>query len=119
MKNKTLIIIFAALLIMASCAYFIFRSGNGNSAEAVITLKGEVIHRIDLSSVEKSYTLDVNGSTVLVEKGRICIENADCPDRLCVKTGYTSGPSKPIVCLPKQIVINVTSAAEHVDVVVR
>jgi len=119
MKNKTLVIIFLVILIAGVCAYIIFQTGNKADAEAVITLKGEVIHRISLSDVKESYTIDVEGSTVLVEKGRICMLEADCPDRLCVKSGYTSGPSKPIVCLPKQIVINITSASDGVDAVAR
>lgn len=119
MKNRTLIIIFAALLIVAACAYFIFQADSSAKSEAVITLRGEVIHTIDLSNVPQSYTIDIEGSTVLVEEGRICMQDADCPDKLCVNTGYTSGPSKPIVCLPKQIVINVRTASESVDAVVR
>ncbi|MBR4895991.1 MAG: NusG domain II-containing protein, partial [Clostridia bacterium] len=49
---------------------------------------------------------DASGeNTVRVETGRIRIVSADCPDKICVDTGWISDSAAPIVCLPHRLVI--------------
>ena len=44
-------------------------------------------------------------NTILVQPGRICVSEADCPDRICVYQGWLTDDPIPIVCLPHRLVI--------------
>ena len=59
---------------------------------------------------------DESGSnTVTVEKGRICILEADCPDQICVNQGWISDSTVPIVCLPHKLMIEIVSGGGELD----
>ena len=91
------------------------------TAMARIELSGKVIREIDLSAVAEPFEFTVeaeNGSnTVRVEKGRIAVTEADCPDKVCVKTGYIENRAMPIVCLPHRLVITVNGNDSEYDAV--
>ncbi|MCR5800705.1 MAG: NusG domain II-containing protein [Lachnospiraceae bacterium] len=47
-------------------------------------------------------------NTISVSSDGICVTNADCPDKLCMKMGNIHSPSQvPIVCLPSELVIEI------------
>ena len=87
---------------------------------ARITLDGELVQEIDLEQVGASFTFTVTGAegltnTIRVEKGRIRVEAADCPDQICVDQGFISDGTVPIVCLPNRLVIEITGGGEAFD----
>ncbi len=76
-----------------------------------------LINRIDLSQVEKAYTITINGdngaqNVVLVEPDAISMESSTCPDKLCVKQGTISNGILPVICLPNHIRISIVSEEE-------
>ena len=48
---------------------------------------------------------------IVADDGRVRISEADCPDQLCVRTGWISAAPQQIVCLPYRVVIKVVSTA--------
>lgn len=44
------------------------------------------------------------------DNGRIRVKAADCPDQLCVRTGWIRVSPQQIVCLPYRVVIKIESA---------
>ncbi len=111
-KTRTWIIMIAAaamVLIALSVLLLISRS-SGTTAQ--IILDGEVIREVDLSRVREPYTFTVNdgaGGTnvVQVEPGRICVCEANCPDKICISQGWLSDQNVPIVCLPHRLIIKI------------
>ena len=47
--------------------------------------------------------------------GRIRVASANCPDQVCVRQGWISDASVPIVCLPHQVIIQVTGGDSYAD----
>ncbi|MDI6638910.1 MAG: NusG domain II-containing protein, partial [Bacillota bacterium] len=50
------------------------------------------------------------GRTVVVEiaeDGRARVRASDCPDKVCVKTGWIEHPGEVIVCLPNRVVVKI------------
>lgn len=95
-------------------------------AVATIARDGAVIDTIDLDAVDEPYTLrldDERGvNVVAVEPGRISVESADCPDEVCVHTGWIDGPATPIACVPHGLTITVAregGASDGLDAVAR
>lgn len=125
-KTRTWIILFAALLLIAVAATVgIFWGGTGGGTVANIYQDGVCIHSVDLAAVTEPYEFTVSceaGKNVIrVEQGRIRVSDADCPDRVCVDSGWLSDSSAPIVCLPHRLVIRIEKRASDrgVDAVAR
>lgn len=95
-------------------------------AVATIARDGAVIDAIDLDAVDEPYTLrldDEHGlNVVAVEPGRISVVEADCPDEVCVHTGWIDGAATPIACVPHGLTITVAregGASDGLDAVAR
>ena len=118
-STKFWIILFAALLAVSAVgSYLVLRGRTGAVAE--IYSGGELIESIDLSLVTEGYSFTVTGpdggeNTVLVEPGRICVSQADCPDQVCVHQGWIETGVVPVVCLPNELVIRITGGDGGLD----
>ena len=112
-------VLLAAVLLSAGA--LVWRSGTPQPARmAKISQAGEVVREIDLTQVEEPYSFVLEGeggalNTVQVEPGRICIGEASCPDQICVHQGWIDDGSEPIVCLPNQVIIQITGGGSQVD----
>lgn len=120
MKTKVWIIIFAALIaVCIPLALILGRLGGGSIAN--IYRNGVCIYSVDLAAVTEAYSITLDDgeghiNTVRIERGRICVEDANCPDRVCVNTGWLSSGAGPIICMPAKLVIRLEgSAAEGFD----
>lgn len=115
-KGDIAVIVFiaAAALIFAFSAFT--RSEN---TQAVITVDGEVIETVDLSSVREKIVITpetVPKVVIVAENGEIRFESAECEDKLCVNSGSLKKGGDTAVCLPAKTVITVSGS--DVDAVV-
>lgn len=102
-------------VVAAACIFLLWPSGAAQDVQAVLYSGGEERGRIVLSAVKEPYTLTLGEApqaTVLVEKGRIRYLSADCPDALCVKSGWLSQPGDTAACLPARTVITIEGVRE-------
>ena len=118
MKTKVIVLLLITA-VAVSAAVLLFRGGPAESRVARITQDGVLLEEIDLDKVEapRSFTLeDGSGSnTVVVEKGRIRISKADCPDQVCVNRGWISDGTVPIICLPHKLMIEIVGGEGALD----
>lgn len=102
-----------ALLVLSGAASAFMLLNGEAAAGARVILDGKVIRTVDLSNVGVPYEFDVSSdygtNRIRVEKGRICVVSADCPDRLCVGMGWISQGTATIACLPHRLVIETDS----------
>lgn len=87
-----------------------------------IVQDGTVLYTFDLTSAEdQTLEIEYKGriNTVQIEKGRIRMLDADCPDQICVHMGWLDSSAMPIVCLPNHLVIEYADSEDEVDTVVR
>ena len=113
-SSRFWLLAFAALLLFSSFA-MIFMGRSAGGSTAIITQNNVEIERIDLSKVKESYTIRVENpeggyNMVLVEKGKISVFEASCPDKICVNQGKISDSLKPIVCLPNRVMVLIEGA---------
>ena len=120
--NKAAKWLIAALVLLAagSAAFLLLRPAGEDHPVARITLDGGLVEEIDLTQVEKPYSFTLTGpsgltNTILVERGSIRVERADCPDQICVHQGAISDGTAPIVCLPNRLIIEITGGGEALD----
>ncbi|MDE7362681.1 MAG: NusG domain II-containing protein [Oscillospiraceae bacterium] len=83
---------------------------------AEIYLDGELLKTVPLSE-ECEFTVECaeGYNVVTVRGGAVSVTEADCPDKVCVRTGAVSGGAVPIVCLPHRLEIRVVNGTESID----
>jgi len=121
-KGDFFILGFVLILIIVSFTgvYLYKNSGSNAHKIAVIIKDNEEIKRIDIDNVNEPLEISVSGeynNIILVEKGRIRFKEADCPDRVCVNTGWLTGKGDTAVCLPNKTMIKIEGQSSDVDIV--
>ena len=118
MRTKVIVCLLLGA-VAASAAGLLLRREDAPSPTARITRDGVLLEEIDLDKVEepRSFVLeDGSGTnTVQMEKGRIRILEADCPDQVCVNQGWISSGAVPIICLPHRLMIEIVEAGGDLD----
>ena len=91
--------------------------GRTPANQAQIYQDGVLIKTVVLSEIEEPYSFTVDCDSginvIYVERGRICVSDADCHDKLCVRQGWISSGATPIVCLPHGLVITLDHSVEN------
>lgn len=109
LKTKTWIVIISIIFAVSLICSLAALGRPAESSLVEVVQEGQVIREIDLTTVTGEYSFVVeseNGSnTVTVQPGRICISEADCPDKTCVNQGWLNNSSLPIVCMPHRLII--------------
>lgn len=120
-KNIRWAAVFLGLCLIC-ISVFLLHGNSQNGKLAVISQDGKVINTIDLSSVNTPYTIKISGSDgsyniLSVERGKIAVTEADCPDKTCVNQGYIDDGSVPIVCLPHKLTVTIKDEKSPLDAV--
>lgn len=106
-KIKIIIAVCVAVFIASAVVCVILlRAPHGDIVE--IRSDGELLYAIDLAaSPDRTFIVEHNEkkNIITIENHRICVSDADCPDRVCVNTVWLDSPSIPIVCLPNKLII--------------
>lgn len=114
-----LIFIIIAIIIVG-----MFISGTKVDADIIriaeIYLNNEIVYEINLSEIveETRYPLLDGDVIIIAKKDMIRFETSDCPDLVCVNTGWISKPGQIAVCLPNRILIKISGESSEVDVVI-
>ena len=110
MKNKRQILTFTVILLavlLPLCLYSATRFFYDAPSRVVIKQDGKVIKTLPLDRDGDFTVHSPLGKNVLqVKNGTVSVTEADCPDKICVKTAALSrqNPSV-IVCLPHKLII--------------
>lgn len=110
------IVLSAVLLLMATY------EKNTTEKTAVITQNNRVLAQIRLDRVSDVSTIEYAGEypgTIQVENGRIRFSHAECPDQVCVQTGWISRPGQIAVCLPAGVIIKIEGEDSDLDIIVK
>jgi len=115
-KGDLLIII---LMIIASLGWLIkdHMLPETSDKHAVIKIDTKVYKTIPLGKGDERIEIPLNlqGDDyvhIVIEKGNVWVEDASCPDKVCVKTGPISKSGQSIVCLPNKTVVYIEGAEE-------
>lgn len=104
-KPADVIILAALVIITVVVTLSVYRS-KGVTVE-IITPQKTVEYSLDTDRV-----IELEGLKVIIEKGAVHVEAADCPDKVCEKTGIIRYAHQSIVCLPKKITVRITEGGD-------
>ena len=110
----------AALLLLCLClagGFFLWNAlSREEGAVAVVTVDGAEVARYPLDVPCEVVLHGTDGENVLViEDGAAFIREADCPDKVCVRTGKIRYRGETIVCLPHRLMIRIQGGEGGVD----
>lgn len=117
-RADIIIILLVALLALAS-VFLVFNS-SGSPKYASVKLNGKAIAEYSLDRTGEYELSGENGITLTlaIEKDGVFVRHAECPDKLCEKTGKISGAGQSIICLPAKISISLEGGSEEIDAAV-
>ena len=90
---------------------------------ADIKVAGTLKQTVLLTAHQGTDTIHIttpNGhNTIVIKDASIAVTDADCPDKVCVKTGFASQNGDVIACLPHKLIIEVKGgeASRAADVI--
>lgn len=109
--RKTDILLILALLALSVCLRAAGLSSRGTSASQVtISVDGQREATLDLSR-DAEYTVSGYGggvNHVVIQDGEVWVDEASCPDKLCVRQGRVRDSGQMIICLPNRVVVEIT-----------
>lgn len=114
-------IVLFSFLPLAVFSYY--QSGNvGANAQyvAVLSVDAEEVKRVTLTGhtgtdIFEIHSDDGGQEVVEVTDGKIRVKSDNCPDQICVRTGYISKPGQTIVCLPHKFLIEIQTENGSID----
>lgn len=111
----------SGILLIAAVSFFIIEFWiKQPGTKVVITVDGKVFGTYALEDDGRIEIETVYGkNTVVIEGGGVFMTEADCPDKICVKTGKISKTGETIVCLPHKVVVEVQAKERELDGVVQ
>ena len=121
-KIKRDIMLIATLIIVCAAVFLIINFVvKKDGITAVVKVDGNIVYMLPL---DKNASVIVEGyqggsNTVVIENGTVYMKDADCPDKLCEKTGKISKNGETIVCLPHRVVVEIQGGEGNVDSLVR
>lgn len=113
MKRGDVVILILALLLCAAPLLMLLPAPSVPT-RAVVRQNGTVLCTLPLEADAEKEILSPDGSgfnRVRVQSGTVCIADADCPDRTCVRMGAISRAGETLVCLPHRLTITLEGAA--------
>lgn len=109
MKRNDIILIL--IILLAVGAYFgitKYNESKEGELKAEIYVNKKLYETVSLNE-EKTITINQDGkiNVVHVHDGGVEIEDANCPDDVCVKTGFVNTKSRGIVCIPHKVQVKI------------
>ena len=109
-KKRDIFILLAIFILCISFLIFPTLLKSGKTAE--ISVDGKIVKTVYLN---KNSTFEMDGFSINIKDGAICVLNSPCHNKICVHTGYISKPSQTIVCLPKRLIIKIKGEDKKTD----
>ena len=102
---KADVLLVIAILLAGAVLFYHQRVGRAEPVYAVVSSSGNYQIRVNLGH-DREFPLPWNENVVLVVKnGSIAFLSSDCPDQICVKTGFIGSPGTRAVCLPNRVAV--------------
>lgn len=108
--TKRDLLLIAGILVLAGVLYLGNRILNQKPAQMVeVTVNGAVVETLDLSKDADVVINGANGGTnrLVISQGTVSIQEATCPDKVCIHQGKISRTGELIVCLPNQMIAKI------------
>lgn len=107
MKRDCIIIV--SILLLAGILILIMNRSKEKGAYVRVTIDGKETASYELGTDARIpiYCSENDYNILVIADGKAYMEEANCPDKLCVKQAKISCEAETIVCLPHKLVVDV------------
>lgn len=113
-----LAIFMAAALLIAFSPFLQCRGSSGKHSQPLvlkIRISGELYGTYDLNKNQSIQIQNQYGSNTLsIQSGTVSMTESDCRNQICVQTGPIEEPGQMIVCLPHELIAEITASSDSV-----
>lgn len=114
-----IIITLICLSFIPELVFGVMMGGNYNSTYAEITLDGKSYRKVFLSGHKGEEQIDIKTSygdnVIEIKDNSIRVIDANCKDKICMRSKFISEPGQIIVCLPHKLMIEIRSSDVILD----
>lgn len=120
MKKNDFIMI-GIILIIIVAGYLIINKVFIKEGQTVqVLVEGELIEAFSLDEdIEYKIESENGVNSLVIKDGTAYIEEASCPDKLCVHQKAISRAGESVICLPNKVVVKIAGDHSDVDSVAR
>ncbi|WP_017211711.1 NusG domain II-containing protein [Clostridium beijerinckii] len=109
-----IIVILLCISLIPELVFGVIMGKHYNGTYAEITIDGKFYKKINLSEHRSEDKIDIKtsyGDNIIdIKDNSIKVIDADCKDKICVRSGFISEPGQIIVCLPHKLMIEIKSS---------
>ncbi|HBF15888.1 MAG TPA: hypothetical protein DDW30_09490 [Clostridiales bacterium] len=106
------VLVMLSVLLVAALLFFGALLGGETASERLLVIRtpSETLSYPLSSDSDRTVTITSGGYTLTVEisGGRARVSEADCPDRVCLHTGWISRKGETVICAPAAVRLTVT-----------
>lgn len=116
--RKNDFILIAVVLAVCAVLFFAPKIFDSNKKIATVIVDGKEAYTIDLSNVEKQYTINIDSdpeTEITVDKDTIWFSHAECNDKICIKSGKLKSNGQSAACLPSKVAISISGGKSEND----
>lgn len=125
-KNDIYLCLIIAIILVLIITIINISNNDTKSLRAEVWLMGNKIDDIDLSLVNdletKAYRFDYYDDEVEIKlefkQNMIRVVSSDCPNKICVDTGWSDSINKPIICMEYGFKVILKDSLNDYDIVV-
>lgn len=110
------LILIGGLLLLALVCYLLFAGGKSQGDVAVVCVNGVETGRYPLGQNGR-FELNGGSNILMIENGQAWLEDADCPDKLCVRQGRVRLDGQVITCLPNKLTVTIYAGNSEVELI--
>lgn len=116
--------IFLVLLCLSSL--FLLNVSDGKGSQVIVTVNGRLYGTYDLSKNQRVEIKQAPDSgthshshynVIEIRDGAVFMEEADCPNQVCVRQGRIRRVNQTIACLPNKAVVSISGPKGEMDAV--
>ena len=115
-KRLADLLLILGLLLLALVCYLLFSGSGSRGNVAIVCVSGEEVARYSLA-VEGRYELNGGSNILIIRDGCAWLEDADCPDKLCVRQGKIQLDGQCITCLPNKLTVTIYADNSEVELI--
>ncbi len=113
-RADAVVLAFTAIAAVLCLVWLISPRSSGTQV-AVASPAGEARYSLSIPAQFVVAGADGHTVTVKIERGRVRVAQSDCPDKVCVNSGWLSQSGQAAVCVPAAVTVRVVGGTADID----
>jgi len=107
LRNDIVLVIVILSIAIIGFLIFVLNMEEGKYVKISLDNKELYVYNLNENRMQK-ITSQYGDNVIEIKDGKVTVNEADCPDKICVKHSAISKTGQTIVCLPHRLVVEIT-----------